>query len=438
MRICVIGAGSSGIAVCKVLHQHQMDFDCYEMGSGIGGLWRYNNDNGLSAAYKSLHINTSKYIMAYSDFPMPDEYPDYPSHEQILRYFENYVEHFGFRNKIQFKTTVLSVKPYPEGGYRVDTSAGTGRYDAVFVCNGHHWDKRYPDFPGTFSGKVMHSRDYRSFEGFEDLRVLIVGIGNSAADLAVELTRVARSVTISTRSRAYIIPKYIMGIPTDQFAHPFLFRLPLPLQRLFSRIALTIAQGRQERYGVPVPNRPLLTEHPTISQDLLNCAGHGKITFKPNINRLDGFTVHFEDGSSAEYDALIYCTGYNISFPFFEKNFIPFKDNDIRLYRRVIHPDHPNLFFIGLVQPLGAVMPLAERQAEWATAILQGKLKLPSREAMWQAIEKDRRALEKRYNASPRHTIQVDFWPYKWQLEKEMRRAGFRYAGRKGERLKLI
>lgn len=430
MKVCVIGAGSSGITACKVLYENNIEFVCYEKGSGIGGNWRYENDNGMSAAYKSLHINTSKYIMAYSDFPMPEEYPDYPSHEQILKYFESYVDHFGFRDKIRFRTTVLSVKSVPEGGYRVETDGGSEHFDAVMVCNGHHWCKRYPDFPGSFSGKTMHSHDYRTFHGFEDQRVLIVGIGNSATDLAVELTRVAKRVTISTRSRAYIIPKYILGIPTDQFAIPLLFKLPLSLQRFFSRMALTLAVGRQKNYGVPEPERPLLTEHPTISQDLLFYAGHGKIDFKPNVSCLEGLRVDFEDGTSDEYDAIIYCTGYNICFPFFAEDFLSVKDNDIRLYKRVIHPDHPNLFFIGLVQPLGAVMPLAERQAEWSVAILKDMLKLPSKEEMLRSIEIDRKALEKRYNASPRHTIQVDFWPYKWDLEKELRKAGYIYGGR--------
>jgi len=427
-RVCVIGAGSSGIVACKVLKQHGLDFVCYEKGSNIGGLWRYNNDNGLSAAYKSLHINTSKHIMAYSDFPMPAEFPDYPSHSQIIEYFESYVGQFDIRSNIKFKTHVIRVKRDTHGKYLVETDKESDLFDAVFVCNGHHWSKRWPEFPGQFLGKEMHSHDYRTFQEFEDSRVLIVGIGNSATDIAVELSRVAKSVTISTRSRAYIIPKYIMGIPTDQFALPIIFKLPLSFQRFFSKLVLRLAVGNQEKLGVPVPDRPLLSEHPTISQDLLNCAGHGKVRFKPNIHFLDNRIVHFVDDTSEEFDALIYCTGYNICFPFFDKDFLSVHDNKISLYKRVVHPDHPNLFFIGLVQPLGAVMPLAERQAEWSTAILTGKIQLPEKKEILRSIEKDIQALRKRYNASPRHTIQVDFWPYKWMLEKEMKRAEFKYA----------
>ncbi|MCL1473370.1 NAD(P)-binding protein [Argonema antarcticum] len=83
-KVCIIGAGSSGIATAKILHDRQIPFDCFEKGSGIGGNWRYNNDNAMSSAYKSLHINTSRYTMCYSDFPMPEDYPDFPHHSQVL------------------------------------------------------------------------------------------------------------------------------------------------------------------------------------------------------------------------------------------------------------------------------------------------------------------------------------------------------------------
>ena len=87
MKVCIIGAGSSGIVTGKTLSQSGIDFDCYEKGSFIGGVWKYNNDNDLSSAYKSLHINTSKQMMSFSDFPMPNNYPDYPHHSLIFDYF---------------------------------------------------------------------------------------------------------------------------------------------------------------------------------------------------------------------------------------------------------------------------------------------------------------------------------------------------------------
>lgn len=418
MKVCIIGAGASGIAACKVMQDHQIDFDCYEKGSDVGGLWWFNNDNGQSSIYKSLCINTSKQMMAYSDYPMPDDYPDYPHHSLIHRYFSDYVKHFGFRDKIQFKTAVTQVAPAGEK-YAVTTDRGnTTLYDAVLVCNGHHWNPRLADFKGTFEGKTLHAHDYKSIDGFEDKDVLIVGIGNSAVDIACELTTVARKVVISTRSGAYIIPKYLFGVPTDHISKPPLAYAPLAIQRLALQTALQINVGKQENYGVPTPKRPILAEHPTISQDLLNKVGHGKIKIKPNIQELQGRSVLFEDGSTETFDVIIHCTGYRITFPFFDDNFLKVNDNDIQLYHKVVSPEHKNLFFLGLIQPLGAIMPLSEAQAKWVAALLTGKSSLPSKEKMLKVIEKDRREMGKRYKSSARHTVQVDFYPYKRLLEQ--------------------
>ena len=96
-RVCVIGAGSSGITACQVLHARGIEFDCFEKGSQVGGNWRYMNDNGMSAAYDSLSINTSRRIMEYAAYPMPDTYPDFPTHRQIASYFDHFVDAFGLR-----------------------------------------------------------------------------------------------------------------------------------------------------------------------------------------------------------------------------------------------------------------------------------------------------------------------------------------------------
>lgn len=421
-KVCIIGAGSSGIVACKVLQENQIPFDCYEKGSGIGGNWRYMNDNGMSSAYRSLHINTSKKVMAYSDFPMPDHYPDYPSHFQILEYFENYVDHFGFRDKITFKTGVEKVEKLPDNRYAVILDNGEKKiYTAVIVANGHHWKPRYPNFEGTFNGLVMHSHDYKTPDIFQgEKNVVVVGFGNSAVDIACEAARTSTGkVFISTRSGAYVLPKYILGKPFDTLNKYSVDWLPMWFKRALLSVCLWIARGRQESYGIPKPKRPLLSEHPTISQDLFSLAGHGKIHIKPNILKLAGDSIIFEDSSQEKADILIYATGYKIAFPFFDKSFIDVEEtNDISLYKHVVHPDHPNLFFIGLVQPLGAIMPLAEVQAEWVARLLKGKSKLPSREVMLKDIERYKQKLHKRYKASPRHTIQVDFYPYKNMIKK--------------------
>jgi len=437
-RICVIGAGSSGIACCQVLNARGIAFDCFEIGSRIGGNWRYQNDNGLSAAYRSLHINTSRGMMAYRTFPMPSHLPPYPNHWQIAEYFDSYVDHFGLRDRISFRTEVVEVRPADRSWDVTFRSIDGGepetrRYRAVLVANGHHWDARWPEppFPGSaeFPGVQMHAHDYDEPSVFEGKRVVVLGIGNSACDIAVEASRVAQATFLAMRRGAYVIPKFVGGRPTDETAGPWFSRLPLSVQRTFMSLMLRQSQGKMTDYGLPSPDHKLLEAHPTVSSDLLPRLGHGDIQVKPNITRFEGTELVFEDGSREAVDVVVYCTGYKISFPFLSADVISAPENQIALYRRVVSPEHPGLYFIGLVQPLGAIMPIAEAQAEWIADILEGKVALPSPTRMREVIEREQARMRSRYVASKRHTIQVDFQPYLRTLARERRWRG-RLLGR--------
>jgi dimethylaniline monooxygenase (N-oxide forming) len=427
-QVCIIGAGSSGITAAKALKEKGISFDCFEKGSNIGGVWRFNNDNGLSSAYRSLHINTNRVVMAYSDFPMPDDYPMFPHHSDIIEYFENYVEHFKLREHITFNTSVTDVIRNSDGSYNITLdNRQSFDYQYVIVANGHHWNPRFPTpaFKGEFTGEILHSHYYREAEQVQDKDVLVVGIGNSAVDIACEAARQhTGKVVISTRSGAYITPNWIWSMPFDNLANPLTAKFPLWLQRFLLNTTLWLARGKQEDYGVPKPNRPVLSEHPTLSQDLLNLSGRGLIKFKPNIKEFRGKTVVFEDGTVQDFDLIIYATGYKVTFPFL-KHYVEFdieETNDIRLYKKVIHPDYKNLFFLALIQPLGAIMPLAEIQSKWIAKIIKGESKLPSKETMLKTIEEDKQKLAQRYKQTPRHTLQVDFFTYKRIIEKEMKR----------------
>lgn len=425
-KICIIGAGCSGIVAAKSLKQRGLAYDCFEKGSDIGGMWRYENDNGLSSAYRSLHIDTSRKSLAYPDFPIPAHMPDFLSHRQVLEYLEAYADHFGVRRDVTFRTAVASVAPEADGGWRVTLDSGeTRRYRAVIVANGHLWDPRMPDFPGSFDGLAMHSHDYRTAAPFEDKDVLVVGIGNSAVDIAVDLCRRARSVTVSTRRSAWIMPKYIMGVPTDRWGVFFSrkLRLPTPVTRSIIRWLMFLAVGDQERYGVRKPAHPIWREHATISQELLPYVGHGWIRMKPNVAALEGSEVAFEDGTRARFDAIVYATGYKTSFPFLDPAVFEVRDNEpVALYRRIVPPDRPGLFFIGLVQPIGPTIPLAEIQARWLAAALSGAMRLPDRATMEAEIAAHHRGVARRYVNSARYTLEVDFRTYAKQLARDMRR----------------
>jgi cation diffusion facilitator CzcD-associated flavoprotein CzcO len=449
-RVCVIGAGSSGIASCQVLNARGIDFDCFEVGSEVGGNWRYMNDNGMSSAYRSLHINTSRRTMAYATYPMPEDYPDYPDHFQIAKYFDDYVDHFGFRDRIRFATEVTAVEPAGDGRWRVtwrerdSVEEGSDVYGAVFVANGHHWDARWPEpsFPGQegFEGEQMHVHDYKTADVLEGKRVLVLGIGNSACDVAVEASRVADRTLLAMRRGAWVLPKYLKGRPTDELGNALTSRMPLPVIRMLYRRTLKLATGDPMDYGLPEPDHKLAEAHPTISSELLPRIGHGDIEVRPNIAEFPGGrTIRFADGTEEEVDLVIYCTGYKITFPFFDDGLISAPDNEIPLYRRVVSPDHPGLFFIGLLQPLGAIMPLAEAQSEWIADVLEGNVGLPDPDEMRRVIARERERMAKRYVTSKRHTIQVDFEPYMRAIRRERRNGGLlgRARARSTHELKL-
>ncbi|HQY63569.1 MAG TPA: NAD(P)-binding domain-containing protein [Polyangiaceae bacterium] len=426
---CLIGAGSSGIAVAKALHERGVPFDAFEASDRVGGNWVFGNKNGMSSAYKGLHINTSRARMEYSDFPMPPGTPHFPHHSTIAAYFEAYIDRFGLRDKIAFETRVARVEKRGPYAYEVALSTGeTRRYDAVIVANGHHWDPLWPEpaFPGTLAGQVLHSHDYKEPAPFAGKRVVVLGMGNSAMDIAVELSHVADRVFLAARRGAHVVPKLLFGVPLDQVFTST--RVPRRLRLLLGGAALRAAVGDVTRYGLPKPDHALGEAHPTISSRILDRLAHGAVTPKPNLERLDGGEVVFVDGSRERVDAVIYATGYKVTFPFFDESFVSAKDNELPLYKRVFHPEHEGLAFAGLLQPLGAIMPLAEAQGLWLAEVLAGACALPDRRAMDAAIARERAQLRARYVRSKRHTMQVDFDEYLEDVHTEIAR-GRRRAG---------
>ncbi len=438
--VCLIGAGSSGIAAAKALHERGIPFDCFEKSDRVGGNWVFGNTNGMSSSYRSLHINTSRTRMEYTDFPMPESYPDFPHHTHIAEYFDAYVDHFGFRDRIVFETGVEHAARGEDGTWTVRLDTGEERrYDALAVANGHHWDPRWPEpaFPGSFDGEQMHAHHYVDNEPFKGRRVLVLGIGNSAMDIAVESSFVAEKTILASRRGAHVIPKYLFGRPLDQIGvNKLTGALPWAFRKAIFTSVYRVGVGRMEDYGLPRPDHDLGDAHPTISADFLNRIAHGEVAYKPNVAELLGDRVRFEDGSVETIDMIVYCTGYKVTFPFFDEDFVSAPDNDLPLFRRVFHPDLDGLFFVGLLQPLGAIMPLAEAQGQWIAAYLRGEYALPDPAALRADMEHERAKMFKRYVASKRHTMQVDFDNYLYAIARE-RRVGARRVREQGFRLPL-
>lgn len=425
-KACIIGAGCSGFTMAKRLKDYGLAYDCFETSDDIGGNWYYNNPNKLSSCYQSLHIDTSKFRLAFEDFPVPEDWPDFPHHAQLLQYFHAYVDHFGVRETITFNTRVDAASPIENDRWMVALSTGeTREYDALLVCNGHHWDARLPVYPGEFNGYQVHSHHYRDpFEpyDFRGKKVMVVGGGNSAMDISSELSQkpLAETLYISMRRGVWVLPKYMNGQPADKAVLPKW--MPAGLGRKLARTAIKRAIGNMEDYGLPKPDHEPLGGHPSVSGEFLTRVGCGDITPKGAIDRLDGEGVIFADGSREEIDAIVWATGYNVRFPFFDLPELTPVENKFPLFKRMVKPGFESLFFLGLAQPLPTLVNFAEQQSKLVAACLAGDYTLPPIEEMTRSIVKDDETHLGHFYESARHTMQVDFNLYVRDLLAEIER----------------
>jgi pyruvate/2-oxoglutarate dehydrogenase complex dihydrolipoamide dehydrogenase (E3) component len=426
-RVCVIGAGPSGITAAKNLLQVGVTHvTVFEKGDQVGGNWVYAPQLSHSSVYETTHIISSKTLSAYADYPMPRDYPDYPSHKQILAYFQSYARDFGIMPHIRFNTEVCKAEKQPDETWQLTLSDGTVEtFDYLLVANGHHWLPRYPEYPGTFTGEMLHSHEYKSAAPFRDQRVLVVGGGNSACDIAVETGRISSFTAISMRRGYYIVPKFVIGKPADVLNNYVTF-LPDALRKPLLYAFLWLSVGDYADYGLERPKHGILSQHLTLNSELLYALRHGRVHPRRDIARFDGRTVHFVDGTVEEYDVIIAATGFVITHPFFDKSFIDYTDGDVPLYLRVFHPDHPSLFFIGLVQPLGCIWPLADAQSRLVANAIAGNYTPPA--DMRERIAAEIAARNRQFIKAARHTIEVEYHKHLRELQREIPRNAPRWT----------
>lgn len=424
-KVAVIGAGPSGITALKNFIDQGFEVIGFERCSGVGGNWRFNDPSGHSSVFETTHIISSKYTSFYEDFPLPESASDYPSHKELLKYFNDYAENFGLKKHIHFNTEVLNCKKTDDDRWEIEwkhmntDQINVQHFDALVVCNGHHHEPRFPKYPGEFAGEFIHSHDFKKAEPFADKKVLVIGGGNSACDVAVETSRISQKTVISWRRGYYLIPKFMFGLTSDIFALrsrwlPKFIRLP------FMRFMLEMLQGKNEDIGLPKVNNHILATHPTVNSDLYNAVRHGKVIPKPDIDRLNGKEVIFKDGSSEEFDTIIACTGFKIKHKFFDENFINFEKGPVRLLHKMIPSDINNLYFIGLFQPLGCIWPGAELQSKLAAKHLAGLWKPDGN--IEDMIEKEMNNPDVEQVKTARHTITVDDFSFRGRLKKELAR----------------
>lgn len=430
--VAVIGAGPCGLVAAKTLKECGISVVCFETGDRVGGLWSIENKNGRGGPYRSLHINTSTAMTQFSDFPLPTDAGDFPSHTVMGRYFSDYANHFALQEVLRFGIEVRQCVPVADGYHlslfdRAAKVQFERRFDALVVANGHHWDPSFPQPLPTegFTGQTIHSGSYMNPRDPVDVsgkRVLVLGIGNSAVDIACEVCEAgARSVSVSSRRGAWILPKYFRKRPIDQGGGIPHF-LPAKLRRTLVTRLFRALFGSMGQFGLPEPDHLIGEAHPTISTKFPLLVRARMISVLPEVVNARDARIEFTNGQSEEFDLVVYCTGYKVTFPFFDQAHVSAPNNEISLFHRVFHPQHRRVFFVGLAQPLGAIMPIAEQQSQMIAAHLQGRYNLPEAHEMQEAVAKTEREMKERFVTSARHTMQLDPRRFAIEVKKDLRR----------------
>ncbi|MEP6946083.1 MAG: NAD(P)/FAD-dependent oxidoreductase, partial [Acidobacteriota bacterium] len=367
----IIGAGPSGLSHAKALKDAGIKYEQVEADDEVGGNWYHGT-------YRTAHIISSRKTTEFSDFPMPADYPDFPSQRQMGDYYKLYTETFGLRPQIEFNQKVTAVRPLADELWDVALAVGERRvYKGVLVCNGHHWDKRFPTYPGEFSGEYIHSKDFKSPEQLAGKRVLVIGGGNSACDVVSEAARVSETAHLSLRRGYWMTPKTVFGKPSIESP---LVQLPVFMQRLLLRIVLRVVVGKYEDYGLPRPDHKIFEKHPTISTEIFHYLKHGRIKPRPDIERFEGKTVYFKDGTHDDFDMIVAATGFHLTFPFLPKGLVPMKNDQLAMvYGGCVLPDYKNLYLVGTQQVRYGIGPLLTPGSKLVAKIikLQEEMELP-------------------------------------------------------------
>jgi len=368
----VIGAGPMGLAAAHNLQKLDIPFTGLELHSDVGGLW--DIDNPHSTMYESAHLISSKHMTEFKEFPMSESVTSYPHHTQLRQYFHDFAEKFNLKSHYEFATRVISMEPEGSSWRLVSECNGQQQsrlFEGVLIANGTLHTPNIPILPGEFTGELMHSSEYRSPSTFNGKRVLIVGCGNSGADIAVDAVHHAKSVDISLRRGYYFLPKFVKGQPIDTLGGKL--NLPRPLKQRIDAAIIRMIVGKPSDYGLPDPDYRMYESHPVVNSLVLHHLGHGDIKARRDIRQIDGRTVTFNDGEVADYDLILMATGYLLDYPFIDRAQLnwPTSQYAPQLYMNVFHPEYNNLFMMGMIEASGLGWEGRNQQARLVALYIQ-------------------------------------------------------------------
>ncbi|MFH8775764.1 MULTISPECIES: flavin-containing monooxygenase [unclassified Streptomyces] len=421
LPVAIIGAGPAGLSAARALKRLGIRYVQFERHSDVGGIW--DIDNPGSPMYRSAHFISSRDKSGFFDYPMPKDFADYPSREQILRYTRSFTDDFGLREAIRFDTAVSSVEQDEDGAWTVLTSTGATRARAVICCSGVTWDARTPGIPGDFAGRTMHSVEYVDPSLFRGQRVLVVGLGNSGADIACDAAANADAAFISTRRGYHFVPKHVFGMPSDETEW-----LPIWAERLVYGIVRRVMVGDVSRWGLHRPDHRLFESHPLLNTQLLHYLQHGDVTAKPDIARFDGDKVVFADGSRERIDLVLFATGYDMTIPYVPADYFAWKGGRPQMYLNAFSRQRHNLFGLGYLEVNSSAYTLFDRISHLMAQYLNDQVHRPDRAGKFERlIREDRPDLSGgiRFVGSDRHAAYIEVRAYKKYLRTLSKRLGW-------------
>ncbi|KZY67176.1 hypothetical protein A3742_07845 [Oleiphilus sp. HI0071] len=392
-KVAIIGAGPAGLATARALAALNIPFVVYEKHKNVGGIWDLENEG--SPMYASAHFISSKTMSGHLGFPMPEDYPDYPSNKQIFEYIKSFAEHYGLLQHIRFQTKVAQIE-FKEGLWLIQGEDAHGERfsdeSRWLVCaSGTNWYKHQPTLKGqeNFTGEVLHSVDYHDPQSLKGQNVLVVGAGNSGVDIACDAAYMADNAYISLRRGYHFVPKHIFGMPADVFGAQSDW-MPIKLSQLVFGGLLRMLNGDLTRLGLQKPDHKVLSSHPILNTQILHYLQHGDIKAMPDIEYLDGNTVYFVDGSHAQVDKVILATGYDWKIPYLDASFFEWKGHRPQTFMKMFNPKHPSLFINGYIETNGGAYKLFDDMAYLIAKTVETQLQDPEQAKKVQAFVEGR------------------------------------------------
>lgn len=383
--IAIIGAGPSGLAAARALDKAGIRYVGFESADDVGGLW--NIDNPRSTMYESAHLISSRTTTQFRELPMATT-ADYPGHRELQKYFRAFSDRYDLGQKFRFSTTVERVEPADGGGWNVTTrptdadsgmrqggESETEHFDGVILANGTLAHPSIPNFDGEFSGEIIHSSAYKKATMFAGKRVLVVGAGNSGCDIAVDAVHHADSVDLSVRRGYYFVPRYLFGKPADTLnqGRP----LPARIKQFIDTRVLRAFTGNPVSFGFPAPDYRIYESHPIVNTLVLGHLGQGDLRVVPAPERFEGNTVHFTDGTHADYDLIVLATGYSLDYPFVDREHLNWSGIAPDLYLNMFPPSFNGLYVMGMIEASGIGWQGRYEQAELLAAYLAAQEDAP-------------------------------------------------------------